>query len=114
MPPPRRKRFELAPLVAEIGDSLGLPREGTIGWKVDIEDKLEVDSDRDQLYRILSNLCRNAVQALESEMGGTGEIMIAAHSHVRPVNGQRLTMIESATTSRDAAVDIVKLGNASR
>jgi signal transduction histidine kinase len=77
-PPPRRKRFELAPLVTEIADSLGLPREGTIGWKVDIEDKLEVDADRDQLYRILSNLCRNAVQALESEMGGTGEIMIVA------------------------------------
>ena len=24
--PPRRKRFALAPLIAEIGDSLGLPR----------------------------------------------------------------------------------------
>jgi signal transduction histidine kinase len=76
--PPRRRRFELAPLVTEIGDSLGLPRDGVIDWTLDIEDRLEVDADRDQLYRVLSNLCRNAVQALESEMGGGGVIMIVA------------------------------------
>lgn len=76
--PPRRQRFELEPLVREVGDSLGLPRRGAIAWKPDIEDHLEVDADRDQLYRVLSNLCRNAVQALESERGGMGEIMVAA------------------------------------
>jgi signal transduction histidine kinase len=76
--PPRRKRFELAPLVSEVGDSLGLPRVGMIAWTLDIEDRLEVDADRDQLYRVLSNLCRNAVQALESEGEPAGEIMIIA------------------------------------
>jgi signal transduction histidine kinase len=76
--PPRRKRFALAPLVAEIGDSLGLPRPGLIDWKVEIEHGLEIDADRDQLYRVLSNLCRNAVQALESDGEGAGEIAIAA------------------------------------
>lgn len=76
--PPRRQRFELAPLVSEVGDSLGLPREGMIGWMTDIEDRLEVDADRDQLYRVLSNLGRNAVQALESERGGVGDIMVMA------------------------------------
>jgi signal transduction histidine kinase len=76
--PPRRKRFELAPLVSEIGDSLGLPRDDHITWSLDIEDALEVDADRDQLYRVLSNLCRNAVQALESDGGRAGEIMIVA------------------------------------
>ncbi len=34
--PPRRKRFALAPLVAEIGDSLGLPRQ-RLDWTVDID-----------------------------------------------------------------------------
>jgi len=76
--PPRRTRFELAPLVSEVGDSLGLPREGAIDWRLDIEDRLEVDADRDQLYRVLSNLCRNAVQALESDAGRAGEIMVVA------------------------------------
>ncbi len=73
--PPRRKRFKLLPLVAEIGDSLGLPRAG-IGWTVEVEAVLEVDADRDQLYRVLNNLCRNAVQALESESGIDGEIAV--------------------------------------
>ena len=74
--PPRRKRFALAPLVAEIGDSLGLPRQ-RIGWAVEVEPMLEVDADRDQLYRVLSNLTRNAVQALESEGEIEGEIIVA-------------------------------------
>jgi signal transduction histidine kinase len=75
--PPRRKRFPLAPLIAEVGDSLGLPRQN-LDWTVDVEDGLEVDADRDQLYRVLSNLCRNAVQALEGDSDGGGEIDIAA------------------------------------
>jgi signal transduction histidine kinase len=75
--PPQRIRFELAPLVSEVGDSLGLPREG-IAWTVDIKEGLEVDADRDQLYRVLANLCRNAVQALESDGGRPGEIIVSA------------------------------------
>ena len=70
--PPRRKRFPLAPLVAEVGDSLGLPRPKLIDWTVEVDANLEVDADRDQLYRVLSNLCRNAVQALESRGGRRG------------------------------------------
>ena len=76
--PPRRKRFQLAPLITEIGDSLGLPRPKLIDWTVEVEEELEVDADRDQLYRVLSNLCRNAVQALESDTDGMGEIVITA------------------------------------
>jgi signal transduction histidine kinase len=76
--PPRRKLFPLAPLVAEVGDALDLPRTERIEWKVDIDAEIKVDADRDQLYRVLSNLCRNAVQALESEGDRGGEIVIAA------------------------------------
>lgn len=89
--PPRRKRFRLAPLVGEVGDSLGLPRQH-VGWTVKIDEMLEVDADRDQLYRVLSNLCRNAAQALESEGEVDGEIV---------VEGRRegtVTVIEVADT----------------
>lgn len=89
--PPRRKRFAVAPLVAEIGDSLGLPRD-QIAWTLELEEGLEVDADRDQLYRVLSNLCRNAVQALESDGETAGEIV---------VSGRRegsVTIIEMADT----------------
>ena len=75
--PPRRKRFPLGLLVAEVGDGLGLPRPGRIEWSVAIDPKLEVDADRDQLYRVLSNLCRNALQALESS-DALGEITVNA------------------------------------
>ncbi|MGV1014177.1 MAG: sensor histidine kinase [Methyloceanibacter sp.] len=75
--PPRRERFVLAILVAEIGESLGLPRVGQIGWTVMLDEGLEIDADRDQFYRVLSNLCRNAVQAIESEGEASGKIVVA-------------------------------------
>ncbi len=76
--PPKRKLFPLAPLVSDVGEGLGLPRPEAIEWTLRIEPELKVDADRDQLYRILSNLCRNAVQALESQDDGAGEIVITA------------------------------------
>jgi signal transduction histidine kinase len=90
--PPRRKRFVLAPLVAEVGDSLGLPRPKLIDWTVEIEETLEVDADRDQLFRVLSNLCRNAAQALESDGGAAGEIVVSARRE------GAVTIIEVADT----------------
>jgi signal transduction histidine kinase len=90
--PPHRTRFELAPLVTEVGDALGLPRPNLVGWTLDIEEGLEVDADRDQLFRVLSNLCRNAVQALESEGGRSGEIMVLARRE------GAVTVIEVADT----------------
>ncbi len=76
--PPRRERFALRPLLGEIGDSLGLPREGQVDWLVEVDPLLETDADRDQLFRVLINLTRNAMQALESEDGRSGEIVVRA------------------------------------
>lgn len=64
---PRRHLLLLRPLVEDVGDGLGLPREGVIDWVLDIEETLRIDADRDHLYRVLSNLCRNAMQVLESQ-----------------------------------------------
>ncbi|QKP78898.1 HAMP domain-containing histidine kinase [Methyloligella sp. GL2] len=69
---PERERLALRPLVVEIGESLGLPRAGTVDWSIDVPDDLEVDADRDQLFRVLSNLAKNALQAIETANGGTG------------------------------------------
>ncbi len=55
--PPKRKHFELAPLVAEVGEGLGLPQPERIEWNADVPPDLKVDADRDQLFRVLSNLC---------------------------------------------------------
>jgi signal transduction histidine kinase len=77
--PPRRELTALRALIADVGDSLGLPREDGIAWTVDVDEGLLVDADRDQLYRVLSNLCRNALQALEqTESGEDGHIRVSA------------------------------------
>jgi hypothetical protein len=64
-PPPDRKRVALEPLVEEAHETLGLG-ESRIGWVAAIERGLIVDADPDQLLRVLINLSRNAVQALET------------------------------------------------
>ncbi len=63
---PQRQRFALAPLLDEVGDGFGLPGHGRIRWIVEAEPALDIDADRGQLYRILTNLVRNAMQVLES------------------------------------------------
>jgi signal transduction histidine kinase len=84
---PRRELVALRALVEEVGDGLGLPREGAIDWSVEIDAELRIDADRDQLFRVLSNLCRNALQALEQQDGVEGHIRIAAQR-----NGPRVSM----------------------
>ena len=51
---PRRELLRLKPLVEEVGEALGLPREGSIDWVLEIDDTLRIDADRDHLFRILS------------------------------------------------------------
>jgi signal transduction histidine kinase len=59
-------RFLLMPLLEELGESLALPTHGRILWRIDADPMLEIDADRNQLYRILHNLVRNATQVLEA------------------------------------------------
>jgi signal transduction histidine kinase len=64
-PAPRRSRFALADLVEDVALHIGLPPDGRIAWRNLIEPGVEAEADRDQLFRVLLNLGRNAVQALE-------------------------------------------------
>lgn len=83
---PRRELMRLKPLIEEVADSQGLPREGQIAFHTDMDDSLRIDADREQLFRIMSNLVRNAAQALEAAEGKTdGRIRIAAHREGRKV-----------------------------
>jgi signal transduction histidine kinase len=67
----RRDFFALRPLVEEVAESLNLGREGSIPLVLDIDPALQMDADREHLFRIFSNLCRNAVQAVEGQDEGT-------------------------------------------
>jgi signal transduction histidine kinase len=77
---PRRELMRLRPLVEEVGEALGLPREGAIDWVLDVDDTLRIDADRDHLFRIVSNLVRNAIEAIEGHRAGAagGEIRVRA------------------------------------
>ena len=65
-PLPQRKLVALRSLALDVGDGMGLPKPGGIGFTVTIPEDLSIDADPDQLHRILGNLCRNALQVLET------------------------------------------------
>ncbi|MGE3150229.1 MAG: sensor histidine kinase [Pseudorhodoplanes sp.] len=62
---PDRKPVSVEALVEEVHETLGLSIDSGIRWISSIERGLIVDADHDQLFRVLLNLARNAVQALE-------------------------------------------------
>ncbi|HEY7663657.1 MAG TPA: HAMP domain-containing sensor histidine kinase [Xanthobacteraceae bacterium] len=65
-PPPDRRPIALEPLVEDVRETLALDPGAPVRWISAVERNLVVDADPDQLFRILLNLARNALQALES------------------------------------------------
>jgi len=65
-PPPERRTVAIEPLVEEVHEALGLSFDVPIRWIVSVERGLTVEADHDQLFRVLVNVARNAVQALEA------------------------------------------------
>ncbi len=78
-PAPRRELVRLRPLAEEVGDGLGLTPSTRVMLVIDIDDDVLIDADRDQFYRVLSNLVRNSLQAIEAQRSdGPGTITVAA------------------------------------
>lgn len=65
--PPSRRLVHLRRIVDDVGQVLGLVEHETISWENRVADGVEVDADPEQLFRVLMNVCRNAVQALQGE-----------------------------------------------
>lgn len=94
-PAPERRLLGLEPLVEEVRESLGLTAESAIGWVSAIERGTQIDGDPDQLFRVLLNLTRNALQALETRTPND-----PVRDQIR-ITGRRegaVTMIEIADT----------------
>lgn len=68
-PAPRRRFVPLAPLVADVSEMLSIDPLSGIAFVMDVEAGLEVDADSEQLFRVIHNLCRNAVEALTQHPG---------------------------------------------
>ncbi len=77
-PPPRLARVSLAEIVGDVFDGERLAAgEAEGSFAEDVPASLMVRVDGEQLYRVLSNLVRNARQAIEAT-GEAGEILVAA------------------------------------
>ncbi|MGQ3296456.1 MAG: sensor histidine kinase [Shinella sp.] len=68
-PEPRRRFVALRPLVQEVSEVLALDLRGDIEFTLQVEPGLQVDADSEQLFRVIHNLCRNAVEALSQDNG---------------------------------------------
>ncbi|MDO5656867.1 MAG: HAMP domain-containing sensor histidine kinase [Paracoccus sp. (in: a-proteobacteria)] len=75
-PPPTLSRFPLRSLVDEITEAETLLSEGgMVEFVTDISPNLVIRADREQLHRVLSNLIRNARQAIDAtRQPGTIEV----------------------------------------
>jgi signal transduction histidine kinase len=62
---PDRRTIAVEPLLEDVREALGLTIEVPIRWIVSVERGLTMDADADQMFRVVVNLARNAVQALE-------------------------------------------------
>ncbi|MBK4214941.1 HAMP domain-containing histidine kinase [Paracoccus caeni] len=78
-PAPTLSRFNLSQLAIEVIEAETLAGEaaGKVDFLSDIPASLIIRADRDQLYRVLTNLARNARQAIEGA-GAPGTVEIGA------------------------------------
>ncbi|MFZ1467792.1 MAG: HAMP domain-containing sensor histidine kinase [Paracoccaceae bacterium] len=74
---PSLKKVPLAALVGEVAEGEGLAGDGSVTCLIDIPEDLILRADPEQLYRVLSNLLRNARQAIEAT-GQPGTIEVSA------------------------------------
>lgn len=81
--PPRRERFLLRPLIEEVVEAAALETSRNLVLHNEASPDVEIDADRDQLFRIVLNVLRNAAQAVEGAMAagavaGEGAVWIKA------------------------------------
>ncbi len=62
--PPNRVRVPLRALVTEVNESLGVEELSGVKMTVSVPPSIALFADRDQTFRVLANLIRNALEAL--------------------------------------------------
>ncbi len=86
---PQRRKVELAPILAEQSDLSRLDGASRVTIRVVCDEDIEVEVDPDQFSRALTNIVRNAVQAIGSDKARLLDPMIEieATRHGRPGAG---------------------------
>jgi signal transduction histidine kinase len=86
--PPRREWLSLHDLVEEVFESARLQARADVVLKNEVAKAISIDADREQLIRILNNLARNAVQAIDTREAVDDAIRISAqrNGHLTTIN----------------------------
>ncbi|MFC0245000.1 ATP-binding protein [Falsochrobactrum ovis] len=65
--PPKLQRVRLHSIVRDVEELLNISKESGIEFENEVSPEFELNVDTEQLFRVLNNLCRNAVQAMERD-----------------------------------------------
>jgi len=65
--PPTIRVVQLQALVLEVSDMLGLDNEKAVRFENQVPADVTIDADPDQMFRVLLNLSRNALQAMQTD-----------------------------------------------
>jgi signal transduction histidine kinase len=76
--PPRREQLRVADVVTEVFDTTSLLAGPTVKLNNTVQSHVIVDADHEHLIRILTNLTRNAIQALDTRRAVGDEVRIGA------------------------------------
>ena len=68
---PQRRLLALQRVGDDVADVLGLHDHDMVDFENNVPDHIEIDADPEQIFRVLLNLVRNALQALETEKDET-------------------------------------------
>lgn len=82
-PAPHRRFVRLRPLVSDVAEMLAIDPNAGIEFRIQVPDDVLVDADSEQLFRVVHNICRNAVQALMNDPGETGSARTITVSAIR-------------------------------
>lgn len=63
---PQRRLIRLGRVVSDVAELLALAEHPDIEFESRVAEGFELEADPEQIFRVLVNLCRNAVQAMES------------------------------------------------
>lgn len=92
-PPPMRERLPLKDLADEVIEQAVLQASSRVVLFNHVPPETQIDADRDQMNRVLTNLLRNAIQAIEGAEGEAG-VMPEGHVAIRSWREGSIVTIE--------------------